>query len=157
MYNRYIKESDARYAIMDYIGEQTVSKYASSAECKAARYGAEGAMYAIEDAPTADVAPRAEVDRLQHILDSYALQYGTVKDQREVIDQIRRAIARDIVMGAKATLLDYHSQEGEKYSKSLSKTKKQFDIQTERYRAITDTIKFAIETLNEIEKKYTEE
>jgi hypothetical protein len=55
MYDRYIKESDARYAIMDYIGEQTVSKYASSAECKAARYGAEGAMYAIEDVPTADV------------------------------------------------------------------------------------------------------
>ncbi len=55
MYDRYIKESDARHAIMDYIGEQTVSKYASSAECKAARYGAEGAMYAIEDVPTADV------------------------------------------------------------------------------------------------------
>jgi hypothetical protein len=65
-------------------------------------------------------------------------------------------VVREIVDDAKQTLLDYHLQEGKKYLNSLSKTKKQFDIQTERYRAITDTIKFAIETLNGIEKKYTE-
>jgi hypothetical protein len=111
----------------------------------------------IESPLAADVVPKAEVERLQRILDSYALQYGTVKDQHEVIDQIKRAIARDIVMDAKTKLLDYHSQEDEKYSKSRSKTKKQFDIQTERYRAITDAIKFAIETLTGIEKKYTED
>ena len=51
----YIERDKAKWAIMDYIGEQTVSKYASSAECKAARFGAEGAMYAVEDVPAADV------------------------------------------------------------------------------------------------------
>jgi hypothetical protein len=47
-------------------------------------------------APTADVAPKSEVERLQHILDSYALQYGTVKDQHEVIDKVKTEVAREI-------------------------------------------------------------
>lgn len=36
-----------------------------------------------------DVVPRAEGERLQHILDSYALQYGTVKDQQSVIVKVK--------------------------------------------------------------------
>lgn len=65
---------------------------------------------AIDKTPTADVVPRAgvdelakqhhdlivekdrlfdEVERLQHILDSYALQYGTVKDQQSVIVKVK--------------------------------------------------------------------
>lgn len=47
MCDRYIKEADVRLAIMDYIG--------SVADFKAMRDGAQGAMYAIETAPTADV------------------------------------------------------------------------------------------------------
>ncbi len=39
--------------------------------------------------PTADVVPSAEVERLQHILDCYALQYGTVKDQQSVIVKVK--------------------------------------------------------------------
>lgn len=50
----------------------------------------------IAEAPDADVAPRAEVERLEQILNSYALQYGTVKDQQEVIDKIKRETAREI-------------------------------------------------------------
>lgn len=69
----------------------------------------------------------------------------------------RAEAAREIVEDVKTTLLDYHLQESKKYNKSLSKTKKQFDIETQRYRAVTDAIKFALKTLDEIEKKYTEE
>jgi hypothetical protein len=54
------------------------------------------AIQIIEEAPTADVVPRAEVERLQHILDSYAIQYGTVKDQREVMDRIKQETAMEI-------------------------------------------------------------
>lgn len=66
-------------------------------------------------------------------------------------------VAREIVEDVKVTLLDYHLQESKKYSKSISKTKKQFDIETQSYRAVTDAIIFALKTLGEIEKKYTEE
>jgi predicted transcriptional regulator len=73
-------------------------------------------------------------------------------------DLVQRAeAAMEIVEDVKETLLDYHLQENKKYLKSLSKTKKQFEIETARYRAITDAIKFALETLNEIEDRYTEE
>ena len=51
----YIKRKDAKNAIFDYICEQTVSKYPSVAECKAARSGAEGAFNEIDYVPTADV------------------------------------------------------------------------------------------------------
>lgn len=62
----YIKLSDAKHAIMDYIGEQTVSKYASSAECKSARGGAEGAMNELDYITPAQVAPIADTVRKMH-------------------------------------------------------------------------------------------
>ena len=43
---------------------------------------------AIETAPAADVVPRAEVERLKHILNCYALQYGTVVDA-DVVEVVR--------------------------------------------------------------------
>lgn len=51
----YIKREDAKNAIMNCIGEQTVSRYATSAECRAARHGADLALFALDDIPTADV------------------------------------------------------------------------------------------------------
>ena len=50
----YIKLQDAKNAIDNCINEQTVSKFATSAECKAARYGANIALFALDDVPTAD-------------------------------------------------------------------------------------------------------
>ena len=44
----------------------------------------------------ADVAPRAEVERLERILNSYALQYGTVRDKQKVIDEAKSEVAREI-------------------------------------------------------------
>ena len=41
----------------------------------------------INQEPTADVVPESEVERLKHILNCYALQYGTVTDQQKVIDK----------------------------------------------------------------------
>lgn len=46
--------------------------------------------------PPADVVPKIEIDRLQHILDSYALQYGTVMDKHIVIEKERAEVAREI-------------------------------------------------------------
>ena len=66
-------------------------------------------------------------------------------------------VAREIVNDVKETLLDFHLREDKKYSASKTKKRKQFDIETARYRAITDAIKFAIEALNEVEKKYESE
>ena len=57
----------------------------------------------LPDIPTADVVPRSEVEkadqeieRLEHILNSYALQYGTVTDKQKVIDQAKQDVAREI-------------------------------------------------------------
>jgi hypothetical protein len=51
----YIEREAAKTAIMNCISEQTVSRYATSDECKAARHGADLALFAIDDIPTADV------------------------------------------------------------------------------------------------------
>lgn len=93
------------------------------------------AIYALRDVPTADVVPRAElavrsvqdaatilnlqesnkeleaeVERLQKILDSYALQYGTVKDQQDVIDKANQKLASEIfaeIESAKVSIGDF--------------------------------------------------
>ena len=49
-----------------------------------------------EDFLTSDVAPRAEVERLERILNSYALQYGTVRDKQKVIDEAKSEVASEI-------------------------------------------------------------
>ena len=46
--------------------------------------------------PVADVAPKSEVERLERILDSYALQYGTATDKQKVIDGAKSEVAREI-------------------------------------------------------------
>ena len=53
--NEYYSVKTIINTIMEYVGEQTVSKYPSSAECNAARKGAEGVIYALEEVPAADV------------------------------------------------------------------------------------------------------
>ena len=45
---------------------------------------------------THDVVPASEVNRLRSILNDYALQYGTVKDQQAVIDRVKQETARKI-------------------------------------------------------------
>ena len=47
-------------------------------------------------APSADNAFVEEIARLQNVIYSYVVQYGTVKDQREAIDRIKAEVARDI-------------------------------------------------------------
>lgn len=42
------------------------------------------------------VAQKSKVDRLERICNSYALQYGTVKDQQAVIDKAKSDVAREI-------------------------------------------------------------
>ena len=71
----YIKLSDAKHAIMNYVGEQTVSKYASSEVCKAVRNGAEGAMNELDYITPANVAPIA--DTIEDIKLRFAMRFGT--------------------------------------------------------------------------------
>ena len=57
----------------------------------------------IESRPAADVVPKSEVEKLENeverltnILNSYALQYGTVIDKHIVIERARDEVAREI-------------------------------------------------------------
>jgi hypothetical protein len=50
----------------------------------------------IEDAPTANVAPMEEVERLQTICDSYIVQYGTVAHKEVLLKKERADTAREI-------------------------------------------------------------
>ena len=68
----YIKLQDAKNAIMTCITEQTVSKYATSAECRAARHGADIALFALDDLPTADVVEVRHGEWQYEQLDEYA-------------------------------------------------------------------------------------
>lgn len=92
----YIRLSDAKNAIMDYIGEQTVSKYASEAECKSARSGAEGAMNELDYITPVKVAPIAETVRemsemLKDYLDDYYhLSEDALLDVPDMIDLIAK-------------------------------------------------------------------
>ena len=60
-------------------------------------------MSIIEKQPSADVVPKSEVEKLEAevvrittILNSYALQYGTVVDKQKVIDKAKAKVAREI-------------------------------------------------------------
>ena len=86
------------------------------------------------NAPALDVLPREEVDHLRHTLDSYALQYGTVKDQHAVIDRIKAETAREIFEEIKNWCSLHHEFNGTQ---------------------IVAHIDF--EKLAELKKKYTEE
>lgn len=69
---KYIELEVAKETILNYIGEQTVSKYPSSELCRASRMGAEGAMNELDYAPTADVA---EVRHGKWVHTDYAMHW----------------------------------------------------------------------------------
>lgn len=50
----------------------------------------------LAEAPVIDVVPESEVERLKSICNSYALQYGTVRDQQKVIDEAKQEAAAKI-------------------------------------------------------------
>ena len=54
----------------------------------------------------ADVVPKSEVERLQNILDSYALQYGTVMDKHIVIERARAEEAKQVLSDLKKQVHD---------------------------------------------------
>ena len=58
----------------------------------------------LAEAPVIDVVPEREVERLKRICNSYALQYGTVRDQQKVIDEAKREVARKIFKEIKELL-----------------------------------------------------
>lgn len=68
-----------------------------------------GLRIAINDVkrfPAVDVVPKSEVEELTRILNSYALQYGTVRDQQKVIDQAKTEVAREIFAEVEMLILD---------------------------------------------------
>ena len=133
MYNYYIKLSDARYAIMDYIGEQTVSKYASAADCKLARDGAEGALNALDYMPPADVVPKSEVEALEREIEilkkSMLPSYYSACSEEEAIKIGKKyggaEVAREIFNDLKANQIPCVSEDGAVFFCIKSKTFKQ--------------------------------
>ena len=89
--------------------------------------------------PAADVAPKSEVEkqkleiwrlegeieRLERICHSYALQYGTVTDQQKVIDKAKAEVAREIFNDLKANQIPCVSEDGAVFFCIKSKTFKQ--------------------------------
>lgn len=65
-------------------------------------------------------------------------------------------VALEVIKEIKKRLLAFHLDESKKYTGATVKSKKQFDLETTRYRAITEAVNLAIAILNESEKKYTE-
>ena len=64
--------------------------------------------------PGADVAPKSEVEKLEkeverltNILNSYALQYGTVADKQKVIDRGKAEVAREIFEEIDESMIDH--------------------------------------------------
>lgn len=116
---------------------------------------------------TADVVPKSdvekqkleiwrlegEIERLKRICHSYALQYGTVKDQQAVIDKAKADVAREIFEEIDKSIdKDIEQYEKWKFTASL-----EFD--KERYRwcdyQLTN-LKDYKQRLAELKKKYTE-
>ena len=92
----YIKLSDAKHAIMNYVGEQTVSKYASSEVCKAVRNGAEGAMNELDYITPANVALIADtVRKMQELIEEHATNGYPRKVRLDVIDQIAKEMLEE--------------------------------------------------------------
>ena len=67
----------------------------------------------IEALHTVDVVPKSEAEaleeeikRLQSILNNYALRYGTVRDQRAVIDNAKAEVAKEIFAEIERTCVD---------------------------------------------------
>jgi tRNA G26 N,N-dimethylase Trm1 len=78
----------------EYISRNELLKDVNSNVAEADNERCAQILEAILNAPTADVVPKSEVEkleseieRLKHILNCYALQYGTVKDQQDVTEQ----------------------------------------------------------------------
>ena len=89
----------------------------------------------------ADVAPKSAVERLEHILDCYALQYGTVTDQQKVIEKAKSEVAREIF---------------EKIEESIAThayTSKSEDYMDGAF----DTIEWVDSKIDELKEKYTED
>ena len=98
---------------------------------------------------TLDVVPREEVDCLNHILNSYALQYGTVKDQHAAIDRIKTETAREIFeeIEKKISSMEYNTNTARKTVK-VEELKEQ--VNWVLHGVIPDMIV-------ELKKKYTED
>lgn len=94
-YSTYIRSSDAKTAITAYIGEQTVSKYASQVECKAARNGAEGALNELDYIAPAQVSCVADTVRKmqERFYEKASRLLGA--DYRSVIDQTAKELLED--------------------------------------------------------------
>lgn len=144
MYNYYIKLSDARYAIMDYIGEQTVSKYASAADCKLARDGAEGAMNALDYMPPADVVPKSDAEkqkleiwRLQGEVERLTVEHEAMRGAANSYKMHYENLAMQIFNDLKANQIPCVSEDGAVFFCIKSKTFKQL---RKKYMRATDEL-----------------
>ena len=116
------KEYIEREALIRYTEKQEVIIKDGTSIADAMRIQGNVFRRCVETCPTADVVPREELDamrgaansykmhyenaqteveRLERILNYYALQYGTVKDQQEVTDRIKTTVAEQLLSDLK--------------------------------------------------------
>lgn len=112
------------------------------------------AVHSVQDAATilnlqeSNKKLEAEVERLKHILDSYALQYGTVKEQQDVIDKANQEFASEIFGKIKEKISSMHYN-----ANTTRKT-----VKVEELKEQVDWVLHEVmpNVIAEIEKKYTE-
>lgn len=105
----------------------------------------------IEAQPAADIVPKSEVERLEHILDCYALQYGTVTEQQEVIDKAKAEVASilaELMKEIRAIADNY-----EKWANAMTDD----DYARISYRGAQKGAMLALLKIAELKKKYTGE
>lgn len=95
-----------------------------------------------------DVISRRQVERLEKILDFYAIQYGTVKDQQKVIDKAKSEVAKEIFEEIKNKISEDINDMVE-YVDGITDP----DALDGKYETIA-ALEWALDSVNEIEKKY---
>jgi polyhydroxyalkanoate synthesis regulator phasin len=95
------------------------------------------AIKMIENLPSADVVPKseveeaeAEIERLKHILDCYALQYGTVMDKYIVIERARAEVASEIFAEIEYLIWQYDTCPANELTEKIAELKKKYTEET---------------------------
>lgn len=154
MEDKYIKLSDAKNALADYIAEQTVSKYGYLEACREARFGVEGAMKELDYVPTADVAPKSEVERLNKELDELAEEHSDlivekdelfdIAEKRQVEIEALKIANEKMYSAIEATKVEVAREIFEEIERNIINSNFEFMFVNKKYFA-------------ELKKKYTED
>ena len=128
-----IKQVLAEAPVADVVPENEVNFLRASRNLHEAEFDEIKAKLELRDATietlkaTVECAD-SEIERLKRICNSYALQYGTVRDQQKVIDEAKREVAMEIFeeIEREAMISRACEKRGITYSFSLAELKKKY-------------------------------